>query len=155
MKVEVRHLQRTCLQDKAFKKLVKRYGKLNHKLIICFDNRVKDCGFYWWDTNKKVHIIRISAKNNMSPYGNQLEAGAQKYNLISTLLHELRHAQQKEEQGVNFWSGKYFYSKDIENLEISNFYSICEIDARAFENKNLLSAIQLYDSSCINPKKVI
>lgn len=41
-KLEIRHIERTCLNLEAFNKLVKKFGKLKQKTLIVFDKRIKD-----------------------------------------------------------------------------------------------------------------
>lgn len=142
--IEVRHCERTCLNAQAYIKLIETYANLKNKIIICFDKRIKAFGQYAFDANKKAHIIRISPKENKK--NTNFDENAQKFQLISTTLHELRHAMQKEDLGVTFWSKSYNYSKQISNPNFSEFYSQCEVDARIYESTNVLDAVDVYNN---------
>lgn len=147
MKVEVRYIERTCLELKAYTKVLRKYSKLKHKLKIVFDNRIKDYGQYHFDSAKRVHTIRISPKKNKITQENSIvdtvytvktvDASGEKYQLIATTLHELKHAIQKEERGVEFWNKKYSCASDIKNKSLQDYYSECEIEARTFEHTNI------------------
>lgn len=141
MKVQVRYTERTCLEPLAFLKLARKfcYG-LKYKTIISFDGRIKNYGHYIFDSKRKTHIIRIS------PNRKEKETSIHKHIFISTLIHELRHAHQKEKKGVEFWTKKYICSPEIKLTDFSTFFSLREIDARIFENKNILQAIKIYNN---------
>jgi hypothetical protein len=104
---------------------------------------LKDFGQYKFHEEKKVHIIRISPSRHK--YRTYSDENAQKFQFISTTLHELRHASQKEDLGAEFWSKSYSYSKQIDNPDFSEFYSKCEVDARIYENKHVLPAVEAYN----------
>lgn len=141
MKLELRYIDRTKLDTKAYGKLVRKYAKLKHKIIIIFDKKIKTYyGQYSFDSEKKMHTIRISLKKNKST-----DPVAEKYQLISTTLHELAHAKQKEELGVSYWSRSQNYNDDIANKGMSELYSSLEVQAREYENKNILDAVAYYD----------
>lgn len=149
MVVDIRHIDRTCLEEEAFYKLVNKFSSgLTHDIKIIFDLRIKDFGQYTFID--KVHIIRISpivcgfVKNTTT----KLDANAEKYNIISTTIHELYHAQQQEALGNDFWHKDFSQVAEIKNKGKSSFYSICEIETRIYENKNLLRAVEYYDSCC-------
>lgn len=155
-KLMIKHIERTCLNEKAFIKLVKKYAKLKYKLVIVFDNRIKDYGQYNFDPEKRIHTIRISPKKNKIVQEDssietvykviKVDANGEKYQLIGTTLHELKHAIQKEERGTEFWSKKYSCASDIKNTSLADFYSECEIEARQFEHNALLEAVDLYNN---------
>jgi hypothetical protein len=148
MNVEVRHTDRTCLNEKAYIKLVRKYAKLKYKLIISFDDRIKAYGQYNFDPNKRTHIIKISPKRNKTVQEESVDetvykiktvdSNGEKYQLISTTLHELKHAIQKEELGEAFWNKHYSAATDIKNKGLADFYSECEAEARIYENTNIL-----------------
>lgn len=104
----------------------------------------KTIGYYVFDVKKRTHIIRVSPRLNKAKTNG--DVNAEKYQLVSTVLHELRHAQQKEELGVEFWRKHYNNAADVIQPAFSDFYSECEIDARTFENANVLSAVEFYTS---------
>lgn len=141
-KIEIRHLERTCLKEQAYLKLVRKYAKLKHKLIISFDNRIKAFGQYRFDSIKRAHIIKISPTKNKITEENSkwkiVDEGGEKYQLLSTTLHEIKHALQKEEKGEAFWNKHYSMASDIKNNSLADFYSECEAEARVFEHTNIL-----------------
>lgn len=153
MEFQLRHLYRTCLQEEAYIKLLKKYStKLTHDIVVVFDLRIKDYGQYNFDYKNRVHLIRISPiKCGFTEEGTKLEEGAEKYNLIATTIHELYHAWQKEDLGVKFWNKSYSCASQITNQDFAAFYSECELDARVYENKNLAQAVQYYDSIALQP----
>lgn len=146
MKIEIRHIP-ACLDEVAYLKLVRRFKKINHKLIIVFDERIKCYGQHMFDSKKRIHTIRISPKVNSNP-----DKGTEKYHFLSTTLHELRHAQQKEIKGQEFWSKKYREAADIENPAYAEYFSECELDARAYEAQNTAKAIELYSKYLLQTK---
>jgi len=151
--IEVRHIERTGLDENAFVKVVKKYAKsLNHNILIVFDLRIKDYGVHYWDGVKKLHIIRISPTKCKFDYsdGNEIRIGpvAEKYKIISAIIHELRHAQQKEELGYKFYSEHYGNVKEITNPSVSEWYSKCERDARIYEDTHTTRAVEYYNFCC-------
>ena len=68
-----------------------------------------------------------------------LDTISSKYNVISTLIHELRHGFQKEDLGEKYEEEDWLLNPEIPNMEIAAWYSECEIDARIFENENVQS----------------
>jgi len=154
MNIKIRYFKRTSLEKKAFEKVIRKYAKLKYDILIVFDLRIKCFGTHAWNDKKRCHIIRISPtkckihidEDNLS--GVRLGPAAEKYRIISTLLHELRHAQQKEELGSRYYNEKYDSIEEITNPQVASWYSECERDARIFEDKNIESAVELYDLSC-------
>lgn len=142
MKIEIRYIDRTCLNAKAYMKLLAKFGNLKLKTIIVFDKRVKSYGQYSFNSVKRIHTIRISPDVHKL----KKDYNAEKYELISTTLHELRHAQQKEEKGFEFWKKQYNSVNEIKTKTMSDFYSECELDARTFENANVANAVGFYNS---------
>jgi hypothetical protein len=139
-KVEIRYIEKTSLNEASYLKLVRRFKKIKHNLVIVFDRRIKSFGTHIYDSKKRTHIIRISPKVN----SNQ-DKGVEKYHLLSTTLHELHHAQQKENKGAEYWSKKYRQAIDVENSFYSDYFSECELEARAYEHQNTAKAIELYN----------
>jgi hypothetical protein len=113
-------------------------ASLSTKLLLFSISELKIIGQYIFDAKKRTHIIRISPKLNKAKTNG--DSNAEKYQLVSTVLHEVRHAQQKEERGMEFWRKRYNTAVDVIHPAFSDFYSECEIDARTFENANVLSA---------------
>ena len=163
--IEIRNLDKVCLNEAAYRKLVEKYSsRLKYKVCITFDSRVTDCfGLYIFDSKNTIHIIKISpkkccfnekrsriAKVSSKKYrfdakNVKLDRNAQKYNIVSTTIHELYHAWQKEKEGRKFYNNKFSYASGVRNKEFRSLYSKCEIVTRVYENKNLMKAIKLYD----------
>jgi len=150
MSIEIRYLDRTCLTEEAFYEVVYSYIKslkIENDVRIVFDLRIIDFGFHIWEPESNQHIIRISPTKCQQERGVKLHSTSEKYRVISTLLHELKHAQQKEKLGWHkYFSEGYRNVKGIKNTTISNWYSECERDARMFEDKHIEEAVEIYDS---------
>jgi hypothetical protein len=148
--ISVRHIDRTRIQEEPFIAMVKKYSKLEHDILIVFDRRLSCFGMHTYDHTKQLHTIRISPEiNGLNSDGVPLDAGAEKHNIISTVLHEICHAQQRESLKQSFHKDDYHASRDIRNPERAEYYSRCELEARSYECDNVLEAVELYDSSCI------
>ena len=165
--IEIRNLDKVCLDEAAYRKLVEKYSsRLKHKVCITFDSRVTDCfGLYIFDNKNKIHIIKISpkkccfnekrsriAKVSSKKYrfdvkNIKLDRNAQKYNIVSTTIHELYHAWQKEKEGKKFYNNEFGDASNVRNTELRRLYSRCEVETRMYENKNLMKAIKFYDES--------
>lgn len=144
MDVDIRHLNKTCLDELAYIKLVKKYAsKLKYNVLISFDSRIKDYGNYIFDSRKKIHVITISPKICGFVGELKLDDEAARYYFISTTLHEICHARQRETLGKKEFQD---LNDDILDGEASIFYSRCEIEARTYENGNLLKAMEFYNS---------
>jgi hypothetical protein len=150
MSVTLRYFDRTSLQEEAYLKLIKKYAsKIKKNITITFDYRLACFGNYNYDEKTNSHIIKISIKKCCKHKGLPLEKNIQKYNLIATTIHELFHAQKQEELGQKkFWSDYYGKCQDIDDPDWSDFYSLCEVETRAYENKNVLPAVEYYDQYC-------
>ena len=146
MKIEVRHIDNTCLKEVGFIKVVKKYGRIKKDVLIVFDKRIKYLGLHGFDAKSKKHIIRLSPiLSKIDERGNIISNSAEKYNLLSTILHELRHCQQLEELRSKYWDENYGANERIKEKDISVEFSEAESDARMYENKYILEAVKLYD----------
>ena len=147
MKVEYRHLDRTCLDEIALSKLLKRYTKnFKYDILFVFDLRIKDYGNYIFDISNNRHWIKISPNQcGFTDAGIKLEPEAEKYNLLATILHEVRHAQQYEKMGYKFWNSKFSCTAEIKNPDSSEYFSEIEVAAREFENKHILNSVEYYN----------
>jgi hypothetical protein len=151
--IDIRYIDRTCLEYKPFYALVKKYSKdLKNNIRIVFDKRIVSMGTYIYDYKNKIHIIKISPEKNryhtrLNPIYKtiKLDLAAEKYNLIGTVLHEIKHALQLQSMGSLYERYNFNYIKEISNQEISEWYSECEIEARIFESRNLHNAIEYYN----------
>jgi hypothetical protein len=150
MNITLRHFERTSLNEQAFLKLVKKYAhNLMHDVVISFDNRISTYyGEHSYDSDKKIHFIKISPKKCTKFEKKIIDAHGQKYNFLSTVIHELKHASQQDQLGREFWSRQYSCAKGVKNLAAAEFYSEKEIEARIFENENVVAAVEYYDSCC-------
>ena len=129
-------------------KLVKKFSKSEKDIVLIFDNRIASAGVYEYNCKKKRHEIRVSSKDLEFD-----DPQAKVYELISTILHELKHLQQQENLGANtFESEKFAMNKCIKNPEAAAYFSDREIEARIFEEKNVLSAVEFY---CKNSTTVL
>lgn len=138
MMVKINNIDRTCLDESAYKKVIWKYStNLMHDVLIVFDGRLKDQGS--WFFKKKKHIIRICPS-----FADKSDKVGSYYHLISTTLHELRHAQQYEEQKKTFWNKKFSLTEGVKDPTDSRFFSKCEIDARIYENQNIVNAVAYY-----------
>ena len=147
MEIIIKNLYRTCLEEKAFVKLVKKYSKkFKYSIVISFDLRIRDYGNYNFDSTKNCHLIKISPQNcSFANDGEKLDFGAEKHLLITTFLHELRHAWQYEKMGWKFWNKKFGCASEIEHPSSTEYFSKCEVDARQFENRHILNAVEYYN----------
>lgn len=142
--IEVRNIEKTNLNKVAFLKLLKKFAKSKKDILVSFDGRLCTFGCYSFNIEKRRHEIKISSKifQFNDPASNV-------YELIGTLLHEVKHLQQKEDLGTNIFESKKFgCNKRIKDQEASEYYSPCEIEARAFEEKNIDVAVEFYYKTC-------
>jgi hypothetical protein len=151
--ITIRHIERTCLDCDAFEKLIESYSGLEHDILVVFDKRISCLGMHTYDYEKKLHTIRISpVQNKFNPDSDgdpiKLDVEAEKHNLISTMLHELTHAHQREALKQSFFKYDYRRSQTIRNPEMAEFYSPVELEARTYETENILEAVEKYDSYC-------
>jgi hypothetical protein len=144
MDVSLKNIEKTPLDVQAYEKLIKKYCRCSKDVHVIFDKRLKSTfGNYFFNEEKDCHEIRISIFANRF-----LEETAMIYAYVSTTLHELRHAEQKEELGNNFDNKKYSCTEEIKSPRLTEFFSKIEVDARIYENKNILEAVKFYNNSC-------
>lgn len=142
--IHVKYIERTPLNKEAYIKLVKKYAKTQLDIHICFDKRLTvSYGLYDFDSKRQRHRIQISLSQLKF---HDVEGTI--YSMICATLHELCHANQKEELGRSFGKKQYNCAEDIKSNNLSEFFSELEIDARTFENKNVLEAVEYYNSCC-------
>jgi hypothetical protein len=151
--IEVRYIERTSLEKEPLKKTIQKFAKvLKQDILVVFDLRIKGFGSHTWDGEDRRHIIRVSPIrckfHQDESKGEEVRLGpaAEKYRLVSTILHEIRHAQQKEKLGYKFYHEHYETVEEITNPHVSTWFSECERDARIYEDKNIEDAIDFYDS---------
>lgn len=152
MEITIKHIENTILDEKATLELVKKYCKLKKDVYISFSTHLKDYGYYQWDKKNKRHTIFINYENCKKDFlrksKQEYDTDIQLHLLIGTILHELRHAQQKEKLKYKFKDDKYTCTVYIEDFSYSEYFSRCETDARVYENRHLNNAIELYHSYC-------
>jgi len=147
MHVNIKYIERTCLKEKPFIKLIKKYAKTKSNILVVFDKRYKNYGGFSWNPKKKINEIRLGIKaNKYSNENTKLSCNSEKYNFISTILHEIKHMNQREELGKKFWDKNYYTNKDLKNAHLSVEFSKCELEAKEFEAKNVLQSVKYYDS---------
>lgn len=138
--IVIRNIQRTNLREYSLAKLVKKFSKSEKDISITFDARISDFGSYIYNGEKQRHEIKISSKTFQFN-----DPSSKTYELIGTILHELKHVQQQEDLGTrSFFSEKFALNKCIKNEAAATYYSLCEVEARLFEEKNVLSAVEYY-----------
>jgi hypothetical protein len=149
MKVKIRHIEKTCLIEEAYVKLIKKYIDTDKDVTILFDGRMKDYGEYFYNQDKRRHEIKIGLKKNKVSAYNQdriLKEDDQRYTFIETTLHELKHLMQHEESGRSFYNNDFGTNRDIKDNVLAIEYSQCELEAKEFEKKNILTAVDFYDT---------
>ena len=151
MNVIVKNIDKTSLGEKALVKVVKKFFKLKKDIFISFDSRLTGAmGSHIYCKEKKRHIIKISILNTKMDNDKILSDTAEKYNILTVLLHELKHAEQFEKFNKKYWTNDI--NKDIKEKELAIEYSKLESEARAYENSHILKAVEFYDQ-CILKKE--
>ena len=153
--IKINHIERTPLKKEGLSLMIESIFKSKNSILISFDNRISDLGSYHFDAINKVHIILISPIINwISP---DLEIYSEQYakrKFVSTLLHELRHAFQRETMGMSkFRSEKFSIDPTKKTIEDKIYFSPCEKDARDFEKKNIQRALKIYHKHLRKAKK--
>lgn len=156
MKLQIRYISRTCLNEEVYRKFVKKYSRgIRQKILISFDLKIKNYGQHDYNEKKKTHIIKISPQTcGFSSDLQKLDDIAELYNLLASTLHELHHAKQLENLGKEkFLDDSFSSTPEVKNEQISDFYSLCEVETRIYENKMILKAVKYYnklliESSC-------
>lgn len=117
--------------------------KLDNSVSVIFDNRIKVYAVYYGCSNK-THLIRVSPNNNTIL--GDLNASLHVY--LGTIIHELKHAIQSEQLGERAYNALNFRSAvTIKNSKYSDFYSVCEVEARLYELKHVLKAVKVYNKA--------
>lgn len=149
--IEVRNIQHISLKLEPLKKLIYKYArslKLKKDVVVVFDKRVtKQAGYHHLDLETQKHIIQIAPK--CEGYNDKVVL---KYALISYILHELKHAQQREVHGYQYWnnSREFAFIPQIQHTALSQYYSKCEAEARTYQNKHMHNAVDFYDKQVIS-----
>ncbi len=138
-----RHAERTTLNTDALLRIIKTYTNLLLPVVVSFDRQINDHGTHVAlerPNGQEYHYIRISVRMT-----EHLDDRSQAFDLISTLLHELQHADQWERLGPEAYEDPSFACAGTPNARTDDFYSSREIQARTFENANLAGAMQCYE----------
>lgn len=159
MLVKIKYINKTILILEPFIKIVEKFNLLKKDVCISFDNRLNCYGNYLWNNKKQIHHIKISPcccsnilKNDKKI---ELDKMSKIYNYISTTLHELKHAEQREHMGDNFFNTSFNHASKIKNSSLAEWYSRCEIEARTYENNCIHSAVEMYLRGCSRSKNHI
>ena len=155
MNIFIKYIERTSFVESVLKRVIKKYiCKTKNDVFVIFDKRCSIFGSYAFNIKKQVHEIRLGVNKNKKLLSKKdLPPSDEKYVFISTLLHEIKHLNQREEMGKDFWNKDFGLNKNIKNMELAERYSKCESEAREFEEKNVLKAVEFYDSLMKNFKK--
>ncbi len=149
MAVKIRGIEKTCLDEGALLAVVSKHYRSDKNLEIVFDRRIKDSyGWFAYDADRKLNLIRVSPilhQYQDCDVRKPISAEAQKYKYISTILHELRHTQQLDELGSYYYSKEYCRNK-LAEAHHAYYYTEREVDARTYELKHVLSAVEIYNS---------
>ncbi len=150
MAVRIKHIDKTCLQEKPLLAVIKKHLRSEKDLDIVFDRRLRDCmGWYWYDETRRTHLIKVSPvvhEYHDFDVRKPLDNESRKYKFVSTILHELRHIQQKEELGKSYYNKNYCKNKNLTSAFPAYFYAEAELDARAYELQNISEAMEIYKS---------
>lgn len=146
MKIEIRNIKKTKLNQSSLVKVIEKYSNLHKKVRLIFTSRLNYCGRYTYISKQKTHQIELSVVAYQ--FADQV---ARIYEIIGSLLHELRHAEQQEKLGGAKMMSKQFHGNSrIKASGASDFFSICESEARIAEETNLMSAVDYYWKNCDN-----
>jgi len=148
MKVDVKYIERTPLDKEAYVRLVRHYVDSKRDILIVFDGRYVDCGAYRLNLTKDRHEIRIGIKSSQyvsTACRKKVSHEAAIYNYICTTLHEIKHLIQSEHSGSVFIKDDFGINPEIKEPVLAIEYSKCELEAREFECRNLLQAVEFYD----------
>ena len=149
-KIKIKNIESTCLKADALKEVIVKFYSSEKDLEIVFDKRIKDSyGWYFYDEARHVNLIRVSPLLHQfhdCDVRKPITAETQKYTYISTILHELRHAQQRDEWGKSFYSKEYCRNKNLIDSYAAYHFTEIEIDACIYELQHVLEAVKIYNS---------
>ena len=154
--LQVKYANRTVLNEQAIRFLVRKFFKTRRNVSISFDLRIKDYGSYTYDSKTMTHKILISPTlNQICPVTDEMYSKQySERKLISTLLHEIRHAQQREKYGlVYFKSSEFAINENMPNAASAIYNAPREKDARRYEKRKIKKALKLYSQFCKKVKK--
>lgn len=138
--IEIKNIEKTKFNKKALLKTIEKYSNNKKKLLIIFDGRLGIFGYYRYNSKKQRHEIKISTRPHQFK-----DRTSRTYEMIGTVLHELKHLQQQERVGsVAFMGDKLSRNERIRSAEGADYFSVRECEARTFEEKNVLPAADFY-----------
>lgn len=138
--IEIKNIEKTRLNKKALLKIIKKYSNSKKDILLVFDGRLGIFGYYKYNSKKHRHEIKISTRTHQFK-----DRMSRVYEMIGTVLHELKHLQQHESVGsVAFMGDKLSRNERIKSMEGADYFSVRECEARTFEEKNVLPATDFY-----------
>lgn len=144
MNIEIKNIEKTKLKRYPLLKTIEKFSGLKKDIRLVFTSRLSYYGRYTYISKEKIHKIEISTI--IFQYA---EKNARIYEMIGSILHELKHAEQQEVLGsMKMMSVKFHKNKKIKGSEASDFFSICENEARIAEEINLMPAVDYYWKCC-------
>lgn len=147
------------LDEDSYLRVIKRYtSRLKYNIEILFTNKISDFGLYTFDSKIQTHKIKISIKkcSEFEKSFLKFDTDTEKYYVISTTLHEIKHAIQYEKLGLTGFTEKEFSSAaNVKNSFASSYFSSCEIEAKEYEFKHLIKAVACYNSACKRKSSVL
>lgn len=146
MNIDIRDIKKAKLNKQALIKVIKRFYKLRKNVRLVFKRSLSCCGLYTYLSKQKTHRVEVSTTSYKFS-----DRNARIYEMIGTILHELKHAEQQERLGIAKMMGSKFHGNHrIKSYWASDFFSICENEARIAEETNLMSAVDYYWKNCDN-----
>lgn len=147
--IEIKNIEKTKLEIEPLLKTIQKFSNLEKNILIIFDGRLKCHGNYNY-LSSQVHCIKIST--TVFQFSDRI---GKIYELIGTLLHELKHAIQEESLGTQvFESENFSTNKTIKSSATSDYFSLREVEARIFEESKLLAAVEFYRKNCSGFAKI-
>lgn len=138
--IEIKNIEKTKLKEYALLKTIEKFSNIKKNIRIIFTNRLTYYGRYTYLCKEKKHQIEIST--TVFQYADR---NARIYEMIGSILHELKHAEQQEKMGSpKMMSKQYHKNNRIKNSGAADFFSICESEARIAEEINLMPATDYY-----------
>jgi hypothetical protein len=159
--IEFKGIEKTPLHEGALRAVLGRYWRgRKSKLVISFTERLRGVyAQYWWDGENRQHRIdmvpsmhhHVRRPTLWSPGGPPphtagllvpLHWDEQAMLYMHSLLHELRHAQQRHRHGSR-WADPHPMAR---TPELNYWFNKWEMDARSYADRHFLKAWSLYCS---------
>ena len=140
MNIKIKNIKKTKLNERVLLKTIKKFSNLKKDILLIFTDRLTYYGKYTYVSKKKIHQIEIS-----TIVFRYAESTARIYEMIGSILHELKHAEQQEKLGfLKMMSNSFHKNCRIKGSGASEFFSVCESEARIAEEVNLMPAAEYY-----------